>query len=170
MYYGEESPKATPYLKKVVELQPANAKVWQMLAVDAERWGDNNASRGYMGKAAAADPNDPSYSFYYAMDFEEVDPAKWRSALYDLTKRFPNHERGAQGLYWLAVRTNDPLEKVKVFEQLRTLYPPEKFSWSNGGMSGLYDAYLQQNQPQKAKELAKAMGDKGRLGRQGIAG
>lgn len=158
IYYNEESPKATPYLKKVVELQPGNAKVWQMLSIDAERWGDNTASREYMGKAAAADPADPSYSFYYAMDFEHIDPAKWRSALYDLAKRFPNHERGAQGLYWLGYRTTDPVEKVKVFEQLRTLYPPNKFNWSESGMSALYDTYILQNQPAKAKELATAMG------------
>ena len=158
IYYNEESPKATPYLKKVVELQPGNAKVWQMLSIDAERWGDNTASREYMGKAAAADPADPSYSFYYAMDFEHIDPVKWRSALYDLTKRFPNHERGAQGLYWLGVRSMDPAEKIKVFEQLRTLYPPNKFHWSESGMSALYDTYILQNQPAKAKELATTMG------------
>jgi thiol-disulfide isomerase/thioredoxin len=159
-YYNAESPKAKPYLNKVVDLQPKNAKVWLMLAIDAERWGKNDAAREYMGKAAAADPADPSYSFYYAMDFEHVDPARWRRELYDLTKRFPNHERGAQGLYWLAYRTTDQAEKIKVFEELRTLYPPEKFSWSNSGMSGLYDAYLLQKQPGKAKDLAKAMGEK----------
>jgi thiol-disulfide isomerase/thioredoxin len=157
-YYNGESPKAKPYLLKVVALQPKNAKVWQMLSVDAERWGDNAASRDYMGKAAAADPADPSYSFYYAMDFEQVDPAKWRSMLYDLTKRFPNHERGAQGLYWLSYRSIDPMEKIKVLGQLRALYPPDKFSWSESGMSVLYDTYILQNQPAKARELAMAMG------------
>jgi len=158
MYYNEESPKATPYLKKVVELQPGNAKVWQMLSVDAERWGDNTASHEFMGKAAAAAPNEPSYSFYYAMDFEHVDTAKWRSAIYDLARRFPDSDRGAQGLYWLAGRSSNPTERIKVYEQLRTLYPPAKFNWSEGGMSGLYDAYLLHNQPQKAQELATAMG------------
>ena len=157
-YYNEESPKAKPYLLKVVALQPKNAKVWQMLSVDADRWGNTNASRDYMGKAAAAEPNDPSYSFYYAMDFEQVDQAKWRSMLYDLAKRFPNHERGAQGLYWLGHRTTDPAEKIKVFGELRTRYPPNKFRWSESGMSALYDTYILQNQPAKARELATAMG------------
>lgn len=157
-YYNAESPKATPYLKRVVELQPNNAKVWQMLSIDAERWGDEHAARGYMGKAAAAAPDDPSYAFYYAMDFEHADPARWRSAIYELAKRFPNSERGAQGLYWLAARSSDPAERIKVFEQLRTQYPPTKFSWSESGMSGLYDAYLLHGQAQKARELATAMG------------
>jgi len=161
MYYNEESPKATPYLKKVVELQPGNAKVWQMLSIDAERWGNNTASREYMGKAAAAAPSEPSYSFYYAMDFEHVDAAKWHDAIYDLARRFPDSDRGAQGLYWLAARSSNPAERIKVYEQLRTLYPPDKFSWSESGMSGLYDAYLLQNQPQKAQELATAMGTGG---------
>ena len=157
-YYEAESPKAKPYLLKVVELQPKNAKVWQMLSVDAERWGNEKAAHEYMGKAAAADPNDPSWSFYYAMDYEHIDPAKWRSSLYELAKKFPNHERGAQGLYWLATRSTDQAEKIKVYEQLRTLYPPQKFSWSGSGMSALYDCYLLQNQTAKAKELAQAMG------------
>ncbi|MBS1566299.1 MAG: redoxin domain-containing protein, partial [Bacteroidetes bacterium] len=157
-YYNEESPKAKPYLLKVVELQPKNAAVWQMLSIDAERWGNNNLSREYMGKAAEAAPNEPSYSFYHAMDYEHVDKVKWKSMLYDLAKRFPESERGAQGLYWLGFRTTDPAGKIKAFEDLRRLYSPEKFSWSSSGMSGLYDAYILQNQPEKAKELAVSMG------------
>jgi thiol-disulfide isomerase/thioredoxin/tetratricopeptide (TPR) repeat protein len=169
-YYEEESPKAKPWLLKVVEMQPTNAKVWQMLSIDAERWGNEKQAHEYMGKAAAADPNDPSYSFYYAMDFEHIDKAKWRSALYALAKRFPNHERGAQGLYWLATRSTDQAEKVKVYEELRTLYPPLKFSWSSGGMSSLYDCYLLNNETAKAKELAQAMIPKDEQGKAAGAG
>ncbi len=153
-----ESPEAKPWLLKAVERNPRLAEAYMDLSIDAERWGDQAASREYMGKANAAEPSNPSYAFYYAMDFEHVDPAKWRTMLYDLAKRFPDHERGAQGLYWLAARSTDPKEKVTVYEKLRQLYPPQKFNWSNSGMSGLFDIYLESD-PQKARALAQSMGN-----------
>ncbi len=158
-WYDKESPKAKPYLLKVVKIDPTNAKVWEMLSIDAERWGDKKAAREYMGKAAAAKPDEPSYAFYHAMDYEDIDPAKWKSMLYDLAKKFPDSERGAQGLYWLGARTEPVKEKIKIFEQLQQLYPPKKFNWSSGGMSGLFDAYISDNQPAKAKTLAESMGE-----------
>ena len=159
-YYNHESPEATPYLKQVVKMDPKFARVWQMLSIDAERWGNEALAHEYMGKAAAAEPTDAGYAFYYAMDYEHTDPAMWRTKLWELTKRFPDQERGAQGLYWLAFRSRDEAEKLTVFESLRTLYPPNKFNWSSSGMSGLFDIYLKKD-PQKAIALAKDMGTEG---------
>jgi thiol-disulfide isomerase/thioredoxin len=159
-YYNEESPKAKPYLLKVVALDPQNFKVWEMLSIDAERWGNSDSAREYMGRAAAAAPTEPSYAFYYAMDFEESDPAMFQKKLWELTQKFPESERGAQALYWLSYRSTDKKEKIKVLEKLRVLYPPVKFDWSEGGMDNLYDLYLQGGQTDKAIELAGAMGDK----------
>ncbi|MGO4294034.1 redoxin domain-containing protein [Chitinophaga sp. RAB17] len=153
-----ESPKAKPYLLKAVNLDPRLAQAWRDLSIDADRWGDQNGAREYMGKASAADPSDPSYAFYYAMDFEQVDGKKWRAMLYDLAKKFPQNERGAQGLYWLGARSNDTTEKVKVYEQLRALYPPAKFSWSSGGMDDLFSIYLK-TAPEKAAALATSLKD-----------
>ncbi|MEC5147004.1 TlpA disulfide reductase family protein [Chitinophaga sp. 212800010-3] len=155
-YADAESPKAKTYLLQAVKINPQLAKAWRDLAFDAERWGNESMSREYMGKAAAAAPDDPSYAFYHAMDFEHVDPGKWRNMIYDLAKRFPQSERGAQGLYWLGARSNDTTEKVKVFEQLKAAYPPEKFSWSSGGMDGLYNIYMNTT-PGKALELATSL-------------
>lgn len=159
-YYNEESPKAKPYLLKVVALDPQNFKVWEMLSVDAERWGNNDSAREYIGKAAAAAPTEPSYAFYYAMDFEASDPAMWRKKLWELTQKFPDSDRGAQALYWLSARSTDKKEKIEVLEKLRVLYPPAKFDWSEGGMRDLYELYLRGGQTDKAIELAGAMGDK----------
>jgi peroxiredoxin/tetratricopeptide (TPR) repeat protein len=159
-YSNRESPKARPYLLKAIALDPKLAKAYLMLAIDAERWGDNDGAREYMGKATAADPSDPGYAFYYAMDFEKIDPAKWRTKLFELAQRFPTNERGAQGLYWLAARSTDTAEKIRVYEQLRAAYAPEKFNWSSGGMSGLFDIYLT-TAPDKAIALAKSMGTDG---------
>lgn len=155
--YNSELPEATPWLKKSVELNPKLAEAYQMLSIDAERWGNETAAREYMGKANAAAPENPSYAFYYAMDFEHTDPAMWRKKLYELAKKFPAHERGAQGLFWLATRSTDQKEKVKVYELLRKRYPPAKFNWSQSGMNGLYELYLQKSAA-KASTLAKSLG------------
>jgi thiol-disulfide isomerase/thioredoxin len=156
--YRKEYPAARPYLLKAVERDPRLAQAWQMLSIDASRWGDEKAAAEFMHKATEADPADPGYAFYNAMNFEEIDPARWRAELYKLAKRFPDHERGAQGLYWLATRSTDMKEKIRVYEMLHQLYPPTKFSWSSSGMSGLFDAYLQTD-PSKARQLAKEMGE-----------
>lgn len=158
--YNREDPAATPYLKKVVAMEPQMAEVWQMLSVDAERWGNEKAAHEYMGKAKQAAPNDPSYAFYYAMDFEHTDPKKWREELFTLAKRFPDHERGAQGLYWLATRSTDRAEKFKVYEQLVERYSPLKFNWSSGGASGLFDLYVSEGMPEKALALANKLSSK----------
>lgn len=155
-YADVESPKAKPYLLEAVKLDPKLAKAWMDLSIDADRWGDQNGAREYMGKASAADPSDPGYAFYYAMDFEHIDGQKWRTMLYDLAKRFPQNERGAQGLYWLGARSRDTAEKIKVYEQLRASYPPAKFSWSAGGMEDLFSIYLKTD-ARKAAALAAAL-------------
>ncbi|SEM13725.1 Thiol-disulfide isomerase or thioredoxin [Chitinophaga rupis] len=159
--YNVESPKAKPWLLKAAELQPRNAAVWVMLHLDAERWGDQKAAHVYMGKASAAAPEDPNYAYYYIRYYEDTDPALWRTKLYELAKRFPNDERGAQGLYEVAIHTSDTAGKIKALEQLRALYDPGKFWWSGNGMSVLYDTYLEAGETGKAMELAKAMGTDG---------
>jgi len=156
--YNVESPKAKPWLLKAAELQPGNAAVWVMLHLDAERWGDQKAAHEYMGKASAAAPEDPNYAYYYIRYYEDTDPALWRTKLYELAKRFPNDERGAQGLYEVAIRTSDTAGKIRALEQLRALYDPGKFWWSGNGMGVLYDTYLEAGQTGKAMELAKTMG------------
>lgn len=156
--YNMESPKAKPWLLKAAELQPGNAVIWVMLHLDAERWGDQKAAHEYMGKASTAAPEDPNYAYYYIRYYEDIDPTLWRTKLYELAKHFPNHERGAQGLYEVAIHANDAAGKIKALEQLRTLYDPRKFGWSNIGMGVLYDTYMEAGQTGKAMELAKAMG------------
>lgn len=158
--YNREEPAATPYLKKVVAMKPQLAEVWQMLSIDAERWGNEKAAHEYMGKAKAAAPNEPSYAFYYAMDYEHTDPKKWREEIYALAKRFPESERGAQGLYWLAARSTDKAEKFKVNEMLIAAYDPLKFNWSSSGAYSLFDLYVSDGQYDKAQALANKMSSK----------
>lgn len=155
-YANAESPKAKPYLLKAIEIDPKFAKAYFDLSIDADRWGDSKVGNAYLLKAKEADPDNPDYAFYYAISFQNSNPARWRTMLYDLIKQFPKSERGAQGLYWLAFGTNVANEKVKIYEQLRNLYPPDKFGWSNDGMDSYFQLLLKTD-PAKAIYLAKYM-------------
>ncbi len=152
----EEDPRSKPYLLKAVQLNPKLAPAYEALSFDAERWGDEGAARDYMGKAAAAAPDDPSYAFYYADMFEDSDPAKYVQMSLDVTKRFPESERGAQALYWLGEKSTMDADKIRYWEQARTDFPPAKFGWSADAMSGLFDVYARTD-PDKALQLAQQM-------------
>jgi thiol-disulfide isomerase/thioredoxin len=157
-FYNQEQPQAKEYLLKVAEMDPKMAKVWYMLSIDADRWGQKSMSTEYMKKANLADPADPAYAFYYTMTFENGDHELYKQKIFELAKRYPENERGAQGLYWLAERSANNEDKIKYFEQLRALYPPKKFNWSASGMEGLWAAYLETD-PAKALSLVNEMND-----------
>ena len=100
------------------------------------------------------------------MYFDEEDMNVFQTLIYRLAERFPAHERGAQGLYWLGYNIRDNAGKVRVWEDLRKRYDPQTFSWSAGGMSLLYQAYLEADRyaftlpPQLAETpLVIAVGD-----------
>lgn len=158
-YSGYERPEAKPWLLKAVAINDTLAEAWSDLSFDSERWGASADSREYMRKASASRPADPGYAFYYMMYFEYDEPAKWKSMVYDLAKKFPTSERGAQGLYWLANRSTDTAEKIEAGEKLKKDFPPSKFNWSSSGMDDLFNVYLAVD-PSKALALAKEMGDK----------
>ena len=156
-YYENESPKATGFLKKTIELDPANAEAYLKLAIDAERWGDQKQAMEYMRLASVADSSNPSYAFYYAMYFDDKDMVHFTDLIYRLADRFPAHERGAQGFYWLGYNIKDPQKKIQVLEELRKRYNPKKFNWSASGMVQLYNAYLNSMLNDKARNLAADM-------------
>ena len=159
-FYEAESPLATEFLLKAVKLNPKLAEGYMKLAIDAERWGKQEEAKEYMRKASVADPTNPSYEFYYVMYFDEVDMKIFKEKIYDLAKKFPTHERGAQGLYWLGSYTKDETEKTKIYEDLKSIYPPSKFSWSESGMYGLMICYLNSKQFDKAIALAESLQSK----------
>ncbi|MFZ9877130.1 MAG: redoxin domain-containing protein [Chitinophagaceae bacterium] len=156
-FWDHESPRATPYLKKAADLDPKNADALFKLSIDAERWGDSKAGNEYMRLASEADPSNPAYLFYYAANFRHTDLDFYRKKVEELVKKFPEHERAAQGLYWLAYETHDTEKKIKIYEELRAKYPPGKFSWSESGMYGLFDQYLFSHQYEKAIELSHSL-------------
>ena len=155
-FAGKESPEAKPYLLKAIQLDPNFDKAYFDLWIDAERWGDFNKSRDYIKKASEIEPGNPDYAFYYAGTYDNSDKDKYTKLSLDVAKRFPESERGAQALYWLAARNNDPQMKIKYYEQLKKDYSPAKYNWSSSGMSSYYDLLLKTN-PEKAATLAKEM-------------
>jgi thiol-disulfide isomerase/thioredoxin len=152
-FYDRESPEARPYLLKLAERDPTNAKIYSMLAQDAFRSGDQKDAVEYLHKAAALEPNNPEYAYYYA---GSVEPSKRQAAIEDVIARFPNTEAGAKALYWLGEDAPKDAQRIAYFERLRTQFPPEKFQWSAEGMPRLFEAYLRVD-PSRAVKLAQDM-------------
>lgn len=155
-YSGEEDPRAKPYLLKVVARDPKFARVWQMLSIDAERWGDKPGAAEYRRKATQAEPENPDYAFYYASAMREESVEKWEAASLEVARRFPASERGAQALYWLGQRSVGEAKRIGFWEQARSAFPPAKFNWTRSSMESLFDAYLRTT-PDKAITLARDM-------------
>ena len=151
-----ESPEAKPYLLKAVALDPKMAVAYADLAIDAERWGQFDASDAYLKKAMEADPTNPDYASSYAFAMERTDPAKYRKLSQEVAKNFPDSDRGAQMLYWLAYRSNDEGEKASVYRQLKEKFPPARFNWSASAMLNYFDLLLTQS-PEQALALAHEM-------------
>jgi thiol-disulfide isomerase/thioredoxin len=157
-YASKESPKAKPYLLKAVEIDPKYDKAYFDLWIDGERWGDSKLSSSYLLKAKEADPKNADYAFYYANGFDDIDFDKYTKLSLQVAKDFPQTERGAQALYWLANKTPDPKLKVQYYEQQKRDFPPDKFNWTSSGMSEYYNLLLTSD-PEKAVALAQSMAD-----------
>src|SRR5215207_1665254 len=153
---GIESPKAKPYLLKALELDPKLDKAYFHLWIDGERWGDSKVSRAYLAKAKELAPDNADYAFYYANTFSNTDPEKYKTLSMEVVNKFPNTERGAQALYWLANRSEDPKEKIAYYELQRSKFPPDKFNWTSSGMSEYFDLLLK-TAPEKALTMAQSM-------------
>ncbi|UNY98568.1 redoxin domain-containing protein [Zhouia spongiae] len=156
--WNKELPEARPFLLKAVELDPKLAKAYFYLWIDAERWGDFKKGQEYLLKAREIDQDNPDYAFYYASSFSKSDSGKYTKLSLEVVNKFPDSERGAQSLYWLATRSKSDKDKLRYFSLLKDKFPPAKFSWSASGMSGYYDLLLKSD-PDKSLELAKAMLD-----------
>ena len=153
---GKDWSAAERHLTRATAISPAFARPYQDLALIAELRGDNAGRIDYLRKAADLNPTDASYFFYYASAMKSVDPAASLKLLQEVATRFPASDRGAQGLYWAAYETPDVPAKIAIYERLKTAFPPEKFSWSESGMSDFFDL-LSAVAPDKASALAADM-------------
>ena len=148
--------KVRQYTNEAIVLDPGLADGYSTLALIADVSGDKERELELLRKAVEAAPDSPDKAFYYASTLRRTDRALWRTKSLEVAERFPESERGAQALYWLAYRTEDRDEQIALYERLRTTYPPEEFSWSASGMTVLADLYAE-SQPDRALALAEHM-------------
>ena len=153
---GKDWTAAELHLSRAIAVSPAFARPYQDLSLIAELRGDNTQRIAYLKKAADLNPTDASYFFYYANAMKSVDAAASVQLQQEVATRFPGTERGAQGLYWAAYETPEIPAKLAIYERLKTEFPPERFSWSESGMSDLFDL-LSGIAPEKAATLAAEM-------------
>jgi thiol-disulfide isomerase/thioredoxin len=153
---GKDWNAAERHLTRAIAISPAFARPYQDLSLIAELRGDNAQRLEYLKKAAELNPTDASYFFYYASAMKSVDAPASLKLLQDTATKFPATERGAQGLYWAAYETPEVPAKLAIYERLKREFPPEKFSWSESGMSDLFDL-LSGIAPEKAATLAAEM-------------
>ncbi len=156
VYHQEEMSQAKEFLERAAAMEPQNAKIWLMLADDAFIRGERGLSREYLRKATLAEPSNATYAYAYLWSFSDSDPDDYKQKVFDFVKHFPASERGAEALSLLADSTANINDRINYFEQLRKLYPPQKFQWSDAGMEHLADDYLQSN-PEKALVLINDM-------------
>jgi tetratricopeptide (TPR) repeat protein len=154
--YNAEYPSAKRYLLRAVKLDPKLAKAYLQLSIDAERWGEFKVAREYMKKASEADPDSPDYAFYYASSFSDVNPELYRKLSLEVVGKFSESERAAQALYWLALRTEDIEERIRLYKRSFDEFPPDEFRWSSNSMPSLFDIYLERS-PTLAVEFAQQM-------------
>jgi len=153
---GKDWDTAERHLQRAIEISPSFARPYEDLALIAELRGDNARRMDLLKKAADLNPTDPSYFFYYASAMKTTDPEASRRLLQEVATKFPNTERGAQGLYWAAYETPAVDAKIAIYERLKKEFPPEKFSWSESGMSDLFDVLIGTD-PKAATALASEM-------------
>ena len=153
-YYNQEMAEATPYLLKVVAMDPKKAEVYEMLAIDACRWGDYPANARYEKMAWDAEPNNFTFARHYALALKGRDNGEWKQLCREVEKKFAGTDEGAQALGLIGIFSNDPKEKEAVFLEQIKKYPADKFPSTKNGIASLASVYLT-TAPGKAASLYK---------------
>ena len=155
-YQYTDYEKAARHLLNAVSIDPKLARAYSILAMVSEVRGDEKMQLEYLRKAAESAPQDANHAFYYAAALKRLNPALYVKKSIEVAERFPNDNRGAQSLYYLAKDSDKIDDRIAIYERLKSSFPPERFSWSESGMTELFEAYAKSN-PQKALALAEEM-------------
>jgi tetratricopeptide (TPR) repeat protein len=153
---GKEKGKAEAYYRKAVQLDPKLADAWMALSLIAETRGEKQQRIACLKQAVEAAPENPEYWVPYAYALRETDMAECRKVTQEIVRRFPQHDRAAQALYWLAFETKDEVEKRMLLEGMYRDFPPAKFSWSHSAMDDLFNLCVIQ-EPARALALAEEL-------------
>ncbi|MDD4107937.1 MAG: redoxin family protein [Prolixibacteraceae bacterium] len=154
--FGSYSPKRGKYLLRAAELQPGNSRIWQDLNLYASMSGDAEKQLEYMEKAIAADPENISLQYAYASLFKNVDETIWKEKVWAFVKKYPTESQTATALHLMGYDSEDLKEKISVWEKLRSMFPLEDIQVA---INRLVDAYIRNDQDDKAIELATTMGN-----------
>lgn len=160
VFQNATMPQAREFLLTVAAMEPQNAKVWAMLAADADMRGQPDLVREYSKKASLADPSDANYAFGYLTTFENGDATIYKQKVDEFIQRFPADERGAQALHGLGLHSMNLNDRIRYFEELYRRFPPHTYKWAASRMAGLVDTYLQTD-PQKALVVIKEIDGQG---------
>jgi thiol-disulfide isomerase/thioredoxin len=155
--YRIQSPLAKPYLLKTVSLNNSIAEVWNMLYIDAMRWGDNTQKVYFAKNAARADSKSSEYAFNYAYSLKPFDREQSDSLLLDISLRFKESENGAKALYWLSVNETDEKIKLAYLDQLHKRFAMTHTDAFKSGMRGYFSLLINQEKYNEAFKLALDM-------------
>jgi len=153
-YYNKERAEATPYLLKVVEMDPKRGDVYEMLAIDACRWGDYPANARYEKMATEADPANFTFARHYALALKGRDNGQWKMLCREVEKRFAGTDNASQALGLIGIFSDDVKEKEAIFLEQMKKYPADKFPSTKNSMAWLASVYLT-TAPEKAILLYK---------------
>ena len=151
-----EPVKRRDYLERAYRLEPNDLEVLSDLASFESARGDNRKAVEYYKKVVNQKPADEDAAFLFAFLYKDFDKTTYKEKSREFIKRFPNTDRAAQTLYWLAANSENESERIVYLEELKHNYPPAKFSWSDSGMGTLFGIYAL-SAPDKALALATEM-------------
>jgi len=145
--------------ERAVKLDPNNAEALQYLGILAETRGENDASRDYFRRAAAARPNDPSFLSGYVGTFMGGDFARFRDEAKKLIEKFPNSAEAIKWYYWLGAKAEKPAESRTYWQEAIDRYPMNKATedqrgWLGGIYSQMFES-LQHDDPIEAETFAR---------------
>jgi peroxiredoxin len=155
-YYNKERAEATPYLLKVVEMDPKRGDVYEMLAIDACRWGDYPANARYEKMATEADPTNFTFARHYALALKGRDHGEWKQLCRDVEQRFAGTDNASQALGLIGIFSDDPKEKEAIFLEQMKKYPADKFPSTKNSIAWLASLYIA-TAPAKSVALYKEM-------------
>ncbi|MEI9810842.1 MAG: hypothetical protein WDO16_24855 [Bacteroidota bacterium] len=79
-------------------MDPKRGDVYEMLAIDACRWGDYPANARYEKMATEADPANFTFARHYALALKGRDNGEWKMLCRDVEKRFAGTDNASQAL------------------------------------------------------------------------
>ena len=156
LYNYKDYDKVEQYTNEALEIDSDFAPALATMALLAEVSGDRKTQAEFLRRAAEANPDDASSAFYYVMSLRFTDRDLYRAKSYEMAERFPDDDRGAQVLYWLAIETDADNEKLAIYDQLLSNYPPGEYRWSASALSSKFELVAATN-PHAALQVAETM-------------